>query len=183
MMKLATTIDIETLGVKPDCVVLTIGAVKFDPLGDFVDRENGLYFRLNVDQQTDLGRTTDQGTLDWWSTQDPAVLEEALSDDNRTDVAEVLAALNRFLVGSDDIWCQGPVFDICILENLYRMMGQPIPWNYWQIRDSRTLFQVYGDPRSKSKGLHHNALEDCVDQSIAVQTLLKKVGHEKLRGR
>ena len=181
-MKLATTIDIETLGVKPDCVILTIGAVKFDPLGDFVDRENGLYLRLNVDEQTDLGRSTDQGTLDWWSKQDPAVLAEALSDENRVSLAETVTAINKFIVGIDTIWTQGS-FDITILENLYRMLGHPIPWNYWQVRDSRTLFQVFGDPRVKQAGLHHNALEDCVDQSKAVQILLKRVGHEKIQSR
>ena len=32
-------------------------------------------------------------------------------------------------------------FDIVILENLYEQLGISI-WNFWQIRDSRTVFSL-----------------------------------------
>jgi hypothetical protein len=58
-------------------------------------------------------------------------------------------------------------------------MGWPTPWHYWQIRDSRTLFGVHGDPRVKGKTGLHNALEDCVSQATAVQQVYNKLGIEK----
>jgi exodeoxyribonuclease VIII len=82
-------------------------------------------------------------------------------------------------VGADSIWAQGPLFDFAILENLYRQYGWPTPWQYWQIRDSRTLFGVHGDPRVKGKVGLHNALEDCVSQASAVQQVYNKLGLEK----
>jgi len=71
------------------------------------------------------------------------------------------------------------VFDIAILENIYRQYGWPVPWQYWQICDSRTLFAVHGDPRVKGKVGLHNALEDCVSQAQAVQQVYKRAGIQK----
>ena len=77
-------------------------------------------------------------------------------------------------MGVDVFWCQGPLFDYAILQNFYAQMNVPVPWNYWQIRDSRTLFSlVPRDPKEKRTGLH-NALEDCYFQAKKVQ----KVFHE-----
>ena len=63
-----------------------------------------------------------------------------------------------------------------ILESLYRQSGRPVPWNFWQIRDSRTLFSLKGDPRSEMRLDAHNALADCYFQAIAVQKVFKKLG-------
>jgi hypothetical protein len=87
--------------------------------------------------------------------------------------------LNRFLVGVKNIWAQGPVFDIAILENIYRQYGWPTPWQFWQIRDSRTLFGVHGDPRIKGRVGHHNALADCIYQAQGVQQIYNKLSIEK----
>ena len=55
-------------------------------------------------------------------------------------------------------------------------MGLPCPWQFWQIRDSRTLLSTHGDPRDKNKAGLHNALEDCVSQAQAVQTVFEQCG-------
>ena len=112
-------IDIETLGVDPGCVVLTIGGIKFDPYSN-AEPHDGLYIRCNVDEQTELGRTVDENTLAWWNKQDPKIKDEALSDNDRINLNEVTRKINKFCVGLDSIWCQGPTFDFTILENLYR---------------------------------------------------------------
>ena len=36
-------------------------------------------------------------------------MEEALGDENRVSVAQTLTDLNKWLVGADKVWCQGPV--------------------------------------------------------------------------
>ena len=53
-------IDLETLGTKPDCVVLTLGAIKFNPYTQ-TEPDKGLYIRLDVDEQTKMGRSVDDG--------------------------------------------------------------------------------------------------------------------------
>lgn len=171
-------LDIETLGTRPGCVILTLGAVKFNPFSMEAPGP-GLYVRPDVDEQIAAGREVQEDTMRWWMQQAEDVREEALGEDDRISVEEMYKQLNRFLVGSNNIWCQGPVFDIAILEHLYRQYGWPTPWQFWQIRDSRTLFGVHGDPRVKGKVGLHNALEDCVSQATAVQQVYNKLGLEK----
>ena len=153
-------IDLETLGTKPDCVILTLGAIKFDP---FTNEEphSGLYQKLDIDEQDKLKRTQDESTIEWWGKQTQSVQEEAFSEEGRISLDQMTKEINKFLVGVDVVWAQGPAFDIVILENLYQQLGLPIPWNFWQIRDSRTLFSLLSkDPRKAIQQESHNALAD-----------------------
>jgi len=166
-------LDIETLATSPDAVVLTFGAVKFDPFDSSKPMDHGLYFRVNVDEQVVLGRDIDPGTVEWWGRQNDEVREEALSDNDRIGLEDFTRQLNKFIVGADRIWAQGPVFDIVIIENLYRQLNKPAPWQFYTIRDSRTLLKALGDDRRPGE-LLHNALADCVSQAEAVQSAVKR---------
>jgi hypothetical protein len=168
-------LDIETLGTCPDCVVLTLGAVKFDPK-TLNEPGPGIYCKPDVDDQITMGRIVREDTMEWWSRQAEDVREEALGMDGRISVEQMLKELNKFCVGVNNIWAQGTVFDIGILEHLYKQYNMAPNWQYWQIRDSRTLFGTHGDPRVKGKAGLHNALEDCVSQAVAVQTVYKQLG-------
>jgi len=169
------TIDIETLGISPDTVVLTIGGIKFDPMEDD-GLHSEFYYRLNADEQIDMGRTVDEKTLEWWETQSEEVKAEALDTNDRIPVEETLKALNKWLVGVDKIWCQGPVFDIGILENLYKQIGLHHNWPFYIIRDSRTLFGLMDkDPRKEIDFAAHNALADAIVQSLCIQKVYKKL--------
>ena len=171
-------IDLETLGTGPDCVVLTIGGVKFNP-NEISTPHNEFYYRFDVDEQLAKGRTTLDSTLEWWGKQEKSVREEALGDEGRTPVLDVLKHLNKWCVGVDVIWCQGPAFDIVILEHMYRQYQHHVPWPFWKIRDSRTLFSIMpSDPRKEIEFDAHNALEDCKVQALCVQ---KSIGKLKLK--
>ena len=168
-------LDLETLSTRPDATILTFGACKFNPYKQ-EEITQGIYFRINVDEQIALGRHVDDNTIEWWGKQAEDVYAEAFDPNDRISLEKFTQELNRFIVGVDNIWAQGPVFDIVILENLYRQMGLPCPWQFWQIRDSRTLLSSLGDPREKNKAGLHNALEDCVSQAEAVQFVFNKAG-------
>jgi len=170
-------IDLETLSVTPDSVILTLAAVKFNPHNNIGIVEN-LYHKLNVDEQIANGREINEDTLAWWGSQPQEVQDDAMSEDDRISVQDSLTKLTKFLVGVNDIWCQGPVFDIVILENIYRSYKMHFPWSYWQIRDSRTLFKFLDyDPRAELREIngkaHHNALDDAIIQACAVQKCYK----------
>ncbi len=167
-------IDLETLSTTPDAVILTVGGVKFDPTTQ-MQPYNDLYFRLDVDSQTAMGRNVQQNTLDWWAKQPTEIAEEALGEKDRISIEDACQKINKFGVGVDVFWCQGPLFDYAILQNLYAQLGKPLPWNYWQIRDSRTLFSLVPRETEKRQGLH-NALEDCKFQAKKVQKVYRQVG-------
>ena len=174
-MTTAVMLDLETLGTKPDCVIMTLGAVKFDPFDPDREPGPGIYLRMDIEQQLALGRTVDDSTIEWWARQDDRVRTEAWEGGERSSILELKQELNRFLVGVDDIWSQGPVFDIAILEDLYRSQNWGFPWHFWQIRDSRTLFKVIGYQLETGRDQAHNALIDCVYQAQSVQEIYKRL--------
>tara|TARA_B100001109_G_C18592379_1_gene348474 strand:+ start:10 stop:549 length:540 start_codon:yes stop_codon:yes gene_type:complete len=167
-------IDLETLSTNPNAVILTLGAVKFDPY-TVMKPYDDLYFRVDVDSQTEMGRDVMQDTLDWWGKQPKEISEEALSDDDRLPLNDMVKAINKWSVGVDVFWCQGPLFDYAILQDIYTQLGHPQPWQYWQIRDSRTLFSLVPRDNEKREG-HHNALQDCIFQAKKVQKIYKQLG-------
>lgn len=166
-------LDLETLATSPDSVILTFGAIKFNPFDPEQEMDDGIYFRINVDEQIALGRKVDEGTVAWWGTQSEEVREEALGENDRVSLEDFTRALNKFVVGANRVWAQGPVFDIVILENLYRQLSKPAPWQYYTIRDSRTLLKALGDTR-KGGAMLHNALADAVSQAQAIQDAVSR---------
>lgn len=173
-------IDLETLSTNPNATILTVGGVKFDPY-TMAEPSQGMYFRVDVNSQTEMGRDVMQETVNWWSKQPKEISDEAFSDDNRASLDDMIKKINKFSVGVDVFWCQGPLFDYAILQDIYKQLGYPVPWQYWQIRDSRTLFSlVPKDPDEKRTGLH-NALEDCYFQAKKVQRVYKQLGIKNVR--
>lgn len=170
------TIDLETLDTKPGATIISLGAVKFDPRSD-TEPHSELYMKISIDEQDQLGRSVSDDTLAWWAKQDPAIMEEALDPEGRLSVEDTLKQLSKWCVGLDVIWGQGYGFDMTILEDLYRMVGVPIPWNFWQIRDSRTLLAcLERDPRKDMATDLHNALADAYYQAKAIQIAYDKIG-------
>ena len=168
-------LDLHTSSTKPDATIRTMGGVKFDPY-TWLEPAQGMYYRVDVDSQTEMGRDVMEETVEWWGKQAEDVREEALGDHDRIDLKYFIKQLNKWSVGVDVFWCQGPLFDYAILQNFYAQMNVPVPWNYWQIRDSRTLFSlVPRDHNEKRIGLH-NALEDCYFQARKVQKVFQQLG-------
>lgn len=175
-------IDLETLDVTPSATVLSLGAVKFDPFTD-TEPHSELYFKISIDDQDRLGRSVSDKTIEWWGQQDPKIMEEAFDQSNSNEVMTVeqaLISLNRWVVGVDEIWAQGYGFDITMLEDMYRSIGKPIPWQFWQISDARTITKrMPRDPRKDMQTDLHNALADAYFQAKSVQIIFKHHGWTK----
>lgn len=168
-------IDLETLSTNPDAVILTLGGIKFNAYNN-IEPTDPLYLKINVDEQSSLGRHIQPETLEWWGTQPKEIQEEALGEQDRIGLEDLTKKLNKWCVGVDVFWCQGPLFDYAILENLYMQLGKPRPWNYWAIRDSRTLFSLLPKDPNEIRAAAHNALADCDYQAKKVQTYYKRLG-------
>jgi hypothetical protein len=168
-------IDFETLSARWDCAILTIGAVKFDPLGT-EDTFEPFYCRVDLDSCIDLGLHVDEGTIQWWGTQDPAAQEEALGDgtpDNpRLPISEAMDRLYKFCFGAKRVWSNGATFDIVVCEQIWKRLERRNPWEFWQVRDVRTIVDLGIDPQRK-KITEHNALADAYEQSLWVQNVYR----------
>ena len=166
--------DLETLDTKPSAVILSLGAVKFDPKQKGLDPDaEKLSLRLEIDPQSAMGRTISDDTIAWWATQSKEAQEAAFGDVNRVTVEDAIEQFHKFVWNSERVWSQGS-FDVNIMENLYTSIGKPYAWQYWQVRDSRTLFDFVDGHLDRTK--HHDAVEDAVAQAEAVQRALRKIG-------
>ena len=87
-------IDLETLSTNPNATILTVGGVKFDPYTS-EEPAQGMYFRVDVDAQTNMGRDVMQDTVDWWSKQPKEISDEAFSDDNRVSLNDMIKEINK----------------------------------------------------------------------------------------
>jgi len=167
-------IDIETLGVAPAATILTIAAQSFDPFGQgHFDRH--FYSRITLESQEN--RTIDDGTITWWTTQ-PEAQAEAFAEEDRMPLDQALDLLGKLIWQSSFLWSQGPTFDMTILEHAYKSYGKPIPWQYYKVRDSRTLFSLWpGLPKPPTS---HHALEDCRRQIDLLQATLAHLNIKEL---
>jgi exodeoxyribonuclease VIII len=168
--------DLETMSTDPRATILTLGAVKFDPFTDeFFDE---MYIRIDIEEQEKLGREIDPNTLEWWGKQDPEIMMEAFSDDDRISLNEAMDQFHKFAWGCDKVWSHGAVFDIVIIEDLLRQMGRTEPWKFWDCRDTRTLFDLANPDMPQAA--KHNALEDAKRQAIGVQNVMRKLGRSRI---
>ena len=112
-------VDMETLATTPNSVVLSLGAVHFDPYSNHIG--DTLYFRINIDEQD--SRHIDPDTIDWWSKQDPKIMEEAFSANDRIGFNDAINLFHKFAWGCDAFWSNGASFDLVIIEDMYRQIG------------------------------------------------------------
>ena len=166
-------IDLETLDVLPSATILTIGAVKFDPFGDDMREKNceKFYVKVDIDSCDRLGLTTSADTINWWSQQTEAAQNEAFSTEDRIPIHEAVNKLYKFCWGAKRVWSHGAGFDIIILEHVFAKLNKKVPWSFWEVRDTRTLFDIGIDPE-RPPVLAHHALEDAWNQAVGVQNVM-----------
>lgn len=168
-------LDIEGLATGPETTILTIAAQEFDPLErDRFGRD--YYVRVDLDSQE--GRTIEQGTIDWWATQPEAVREEAFAEHDRVPLRDALQGLHRIVWHAKRVWSQGPTYDMTILEHAYKSLEMPLPWRYFAVRDSRTVFGLV--PSLEKYPASHHALEDCRRQVRLLWDALKYMNIKEL---
>lgn len=161
-------IDIETLGNRPGCIVLSIGAVEFDMGAGTLGKE----FHIVINRQSceKKGLHQDQDTLDWWSRQSAEarkLLAEA--ETSKNGLGGALVQFSGFLqqFGKRDLrpWGCGSDFDISILSHCYHVVGMPLPWMFWNSRCLRTLRHLSSAKAPPRDGVYHSALDDARNQA------------------
>lgn len=172
-------LDLETLDTTPSAVVISIGAVAFDPethaLGD------KFYVEMTEDTaaQQARGRTISGDTVRWWMQQDASakrVFSESIDGVDRVTTFEALSRFGLFVAAHGDrdveLWGNGADFDNIILGSLYDAFGLRKPWSYSRNRCYRTMKNLGIGPRRPTRvGTHHNALDDAVTQAVHLQEI------------
>ncbi len=149
-------IDCETLGKEPASVITEIGAIAFDR-HTFVETDS-ILLKPALFQQLALGRTYTADTLEFHARN--GTLPKDLSDS--TDCTHAVTLLSAFFLkhNPERIWIQGTCFDRPLIEHFCAAVKQPMPWQYWQTTDARSMWHA-AFPGIKHAKRPHTALGDC----------------------
>lgn len=162
--------DLETLGRRAGCAVLSIGAVGFDPETGKLGEE---YYRVvNFDSCVSFGMHVDPETIAWWERQSPEaqkVLKQARAKRGNKPLDKALLEFNEFLSQFGPkavrVWGNGSDFDNAILINCYAATGVAPGWEFWNNRCYRTLKGLIPSVKMDRAGTYHNALDDAKSQA------------------
>lgn len=162
-------VDLETLGTKPGCPVLSIGAVVFNPREGVL----GETFYVVADQdQSQWGLKPSSATIAWWAHQSVEA-RSIFTDEARVDLRSMLSLFKVWwsdnLRDANDevlVWGNGADFDIPILGAAYDAVDLAWPWKPFSGRCYRTIKNLRPDIKIKRHGEHHNALADAIAQAV-----------------
>ncbi len=171
------SVDIETLGVKPGCVILSIGACSM-----FNDGNAARVFHVAInteDQVNNHGLLIDPATQAWWAADERKDARRGLFD-SRLELATVLGWFNKFLASLAGerrllVWAKSPSFDCAILKAGYAATGIDCPWIFRDERDVRTAVAMASIIAPEFAGTVHNALDDARHQALCVEAAYRKV--------
>jgi hypothetical protein len=176
-------VDIETLGVKPGCIILSIGAVEFNE-NVIIDQ---FHVRIDPLDAEKYGLKPEASTVMWWLDQDKDA-QNSLFKEKGFPLRRALEMLREHFVWSnvDRVWCNGAGFDFPILKAAYEAAGLgTLPWAYWSEMDFRTFKNLFkkGDVKLAKVDpvLKHDALEDARAQAQTVMNLLRSVEEGKIQ--
>lgn len=180
-------LDLETLGTTPGSIIVAVGACVFDSneIGTPMIRA-----RIDAEDAEAHGLTISASTVKWWLRQSSAAISSTFVDKAHLCSGDTfVAALDvfaKFLVemrgrsadGEIRLWSHGASFDPVLLEAAYRLAGLDVPWHFAEVRDTRTLFELAGVAPKRFEGVHHDALDDAMNQARAVQLAWRALREE-----
>lgn len=167
-------LDLETLGTKPGCKILQIGACTFEDTPS--SRNLRQTFEVTIDRVAQSRLVEDGPTLDWWEKQD--VFAKLRVFGGKTFIGDAFKQFGDWISelktqyssvpgkGADIIiWGNGATFDAPILGYAMEQYGYVIPWNFRKERCFRTLAALEIVEAPDFVGLKHTALTDAVYQA------------------
>jgi len=188
-------IDVETLGVSPDAAIVSIGAVRFDPItgrvgdvgptggiagGQLACASDRLHARIKFDS-ADLGEI-DASTFEWWLGRSREA-QDALLGGERLTLREALSALTNWLQNGpkpEGIWANDPDFDLVLLRSAYKRVDRVFPYSFRLHRSVRTMQWLacqLGMMLPKTfNALSHDALSDALCQAHIVSAIYARLG-------
>jgi hypothetical protein len=177
-------IDLETLGTQPGSVILSIGAVLFDPALPVEECIGGEFYTVvSTTSCIEYGLQTSQDTVDWWARQSAearTVIDQA-NDNNGLETNSLYTALDllaKFIPPAARVWSNGANFDQPLLDVAYNRVGKQIPWKYYNSRCYRTIVALRADEKKLRPPVvcAHNALEDAKWQTKHMVNVAQLLG-------
>ena len=169
--------DIETLGLGNNCMLWTIGGVRFDADNilekfevaiDIVDAER---YGLKIDAKTVL----------YWLDPKRDAARKMIMD---MPTVDLFAALDGFSMWVNEVpldergslWGKGATFDNVRIKSAFEAVGLEYPFTYRQDECYRTMANRFPDVEYAQIGTAHYHLDDAASQATHLQAICKKHG-------
>lgn len=184
-------LDLETLGIKPGCKILSIGACTFlygEGRNEVCD-----YFSVpvDVDAQEKMD-DPDIKTMQWWEAQSQEAKDAAFHSTGKQSLA---VALTLFVDWVHDlatrkeidpskiyIWGKGATFDLPILEEACRRYCITTSWTFRAGLCHRTLYKIgkwLNIEEPEFDGYRHNAFHDAIHQAKYANRIFHVISGER----
>ena len=178
-------IDIETAGNEDNALMVSLGAVVFDPfaIDDKLDKTFQVRFDpLDVEAK---GGKVNMSTILWWMKQDQEVMLAQFG--GSVGLKRGLVEFSKWYKNqkADRVWAHGTTFDIVIVKNAFKSVGVSVPWKYNEVRDMRWFQDLeVGAFQAMMQELYdantaHDALSDAKTQAKIVQLGYSCLGLDK----
>lgn len=168
-------IDLETLSLRSNAVILEVGYAIFETNADGVQSSGS--WSLFGQPQMDSGRICDMGTIEFWIEQSSEAQKAVFKRLPKFTVEGFIREFDEQIPWHNiqAVWAKGLHFDIPKLEDLYNKHGRHIPWHYRTPRDLRTLTWLAGMTSADyvKPLLAHSGEADAVAQALTVQLALR----------
>jgi len=171
-------LDLETLSLRPNAVVLSCGIIAVDLSKDFTAedlKERSLFVKFKSNSQTNRHISSD--TLNWWRNQSIEVQRSQLlpspSDVSLVDgykAIQQFIKLNCMTPNKAVYWCRGDL-ESSVLSDIAFELGLPELYPYHRKRDVRTAVDIltgsdngYCDtiPLMPDGLKEHDPVDDCI---------------------
>lgn len=177
-------VDLETLSTRHDAVIVSIGAVVFEPTSGTV----GERIKLNIRPETAqaAGGHVDAGTVAWWF-QQAQEARDRLQNPTPQTLKNALETLSLWMCSKVTdpenfyVWGNGATFDNVILRNAFRSVGLPAPWSYRRdmcFRTMKAMFPQVPPAPLPAEAVPHDALDDAVEQATHLCAIFQYVNAE-----
>lgn len=174
-------VDLETLGMPPDGIIVSLACVPFDLEDGIIDV--GKRWNITIDSNIAEGRKFTPQTVEWWLKQSK-VAQESLFDIEPQPLIIVLQEFCEYvqehLGKKRSVWVNGASFDFILLKDALTKANIKIPWHFRQESCMRALLRIgrsfgveYKKYSDENKGTAHNALDDCIIQAQYVIDFIK----------
>jgi exodeoxyribonuclease VIII len=178
-------LDLETLGTKPGCPILAIGAAVITNYREYPLQKITL-LDVTINEGQARLNNPDPDTVDWWNRQEQEARDRLFNNPDSIYIVDALNHFNSFLLQLKNtptdriiIWGNGATFDEPIIkEAMIRYDIEPV----WTFRDSmcfRTLKEIgklLGIQEPEFAGTKHIALNDALHQAQWAQLIFDNIG-------
>ena len=143
-----------------ECRFIGDNAYTFDELV-----QNTQMIKFNVEEQVKkYNREINRDTLTWWSEQGELAKQQLKPSENDVSIDQLY---NFFIVNKSTnvkkVYTRGNTFDPIFLEYIMRQTNNPMPYDWWEVRDTRSLIEGL----SWGSDLKHSFIPDGCESFIA----------------